>query len=235
MKTRTFPLLLLAFAAFFQLTSCDELTGESGSEMRILPGQVISANIDAKGTLYVAPQMIMAEGGNPFHSYDWSLDLSSNPPSGVSIGALSGIITRENTSAAGFSAGTRSFTLKVSDGSQVKSGNVSLHVTSYDIHPEAVLQQLPVNEFQLMNATPDKPYCASLFIMGGTPPYMWAVDPVYSQAFSAAGLTLDPIYGLVKGTLTSANAGKTISFKVVVRDSKIKTAVYEPLYTIRVN
>ncbi len=71
--------------------------------------------------------------------------------------------------------------------------------------------------------------------MGGTPPYMWAVDPEYSQAFSAAGLTLDPIYGLVKGTMTSANAGKTISFKVVVRDSKIKTAVYEPLYTIRVN
>jgi hypothetical protein len=235
MKTRTFALLLLTLAAFFQFTSCDELTGESGSELRILPGQVISANIDAKGTLYVAPQMVMAEGGNPFHSYDWSVDMGSNPPSGVSIGAISGIITRDNTSAAGFSAGTRSFTLKVSDGSQVKSGNVSLHITSYDIHPEAVLQQLPVGEYQLMSATTDKPYCASLFIMGGTPPYMWAVDPEYSQAFSAAGLTLDPIYGLVKGTLTSANAGKTISFKVVVRDSKIKTAVYEPLYTIRVN
>jgi hypothetical protein len=235
MKTRTFALLLLTLAAFFQFTSCDELTGESGSELRILPGQVISANIDAKGTLYVAPQMVMAEGGNPFHSYDWSVDMGSNPPSGVSIGAISGIITRDNTSAAGFSAGTRSFTLKVSDGSQVKSGNVSLHITSYDIHPEAVLQQLPVGEYPLMSATTDKPYCASLFIMGGTPPYMWAVDPEYSQAFSAAGLTLDPIYGLVKGTLTSANAGKTISFKVVVRDSKIKTAVYEPLYTIRVN
>lgn len=235
MKTRTFPLLLLAFAAFFQLTSCDELTGESGSEMRILPGQVLSGNIDAKGTLYVAPQMIMAEGGNPFHSYDWSLDLSSNPPSGLSIGALSGIITRENTSATGFSAGTRSFTVKVSDGSQVKSGNVKLLITNSDIHPIAVLQQLPVDEFQLMDATTDKPYCASLFILGGTPPYMWALDPVYSQAFSAAGLTLDPIYGLVKGTMTSANAGKTISFKVVVRDSKMKTAVYEPLYTIRVN
>lgn len=235
MKTRTFALLMMALFTFLHFTSCDELTGESGSELRILPGQVISANIDAKGTLYVAPQMIMAEGGNPFHSYDWSLDLGSNPPSGVSIGALSGIITRENTSAAGFSAGTRSFTLKVSDGSQVKSGNVSFHVTSYDVHPQAVLQQLPVGEYQLMSATTDKPYCASLFIMGGTPPYMWAVDPDYSQAFSAAGLTLDPIYGLVKGTMTSANAGKTISFKVVVRDSKMNTAVYEPLYTIRVN
>ena len=235
MKTRTFALLMMVLVAFFQFTSCDELTGESGSELRILPGQVVSANIDAKGTLYVAPQMIMAEGGNPFHSYDWSVDLGSNPPSGVSIGALSGIITRDNTSATGFSAGTRNFTLKVSDGSQVRSGNVSLNITSYDIHPEAVLQQLPVGEYQLMSATPDKPYCASLFIMGGTPPYMWAVDPEYSQAFSAAGLTLDPIYGLVKGTMTSANAGKTISFKVVVRDSKIKTAVYEPLYTIRVN
>lgn len=226
---------MMALFTFLQFTSCDELTGESGSELRILPGQVISANIDAKGTLYVAPQMIMAEGGNPFHSYDWSLDLGSNPPSGVSIGALSGIITRENTSAAGFSAGTRSFMLKVSDGSQVKSGNVSFHVTSYDVHPQAVLQQLPVGEYQLMSATTDKPYCASLFIMGGTPPYMWAVDPDYSQAFSAAGLTLDPIYGLVKGTMTSANAGKTISFKVVVRDSKMNTSVYEPLYTIRVN
>jgi hypothetical protein len=235
MKTKTITLMLISLTLIFHLTSCEELTGESGSELRILPGQVLSANIDANNTLYFAPQMIMAEGGNPFHSYDWSIDLSSNPPSGVGIGAISGIVTRENTSAAGFSAGTRNFTLKVSDGSQVKSGNVSLHITNYSTHPVAVLQQLPVGEYQLISATTDQPYCASLFIMGGTPPYMWALDPEYSQAFSAAGLTLDPIYGLVKGTLTSANAGKTISFKVVVRDSKMSTAVFEPLYKIQVN
>jgi hypothetical protein len=234
MKPNILTFLSIFLVNIITLTSCDELTGDSGSELIILSGQVLSANINANGNMYFAPQMIMAEGGNPFHTYDWSIDLNSNPPSGVSIGAISGIVTKESTSSTGFTAGTKSFTIKVSDGDQVKSENVSLHITNYSVHPEAILQQLPVSEYKLMSAYTDKPYCASLFIMGGTPPYMWAVDPDYSSAFSAAGLILEPIYGLVKGTLSSGNAGKTISFKVVVRDSKGQTAVYEPLYKIQI-
>lgn len=226
-------LLLILLA--FQLTSCDKLLDETADNLRILPGQVLSANIDASGKMYFMPQMLMAEGGNPFHTYSWSLDLGSNPPSGVSIGAIDGIVTRQSTSGTGFTAGTTSFVVKVSDGDKSASEKVSLHITNYDISPVADVQQLPVGEFQLMDGKINRKYCASLFVMGGTPPYTWAVDSDYPSDLKSYGLSLDPIYGLISGTIPNSASPAVISFKVVIRDSKGQYALFDPVYKIRIN
>ena len=235
MKSTNLIIQLFLFILTFQFTSCEDLTNDTESNLRILPKQVLSANIDARGNMYFMPQMLMAEGGNPFHTYSWSLDMSSNPPSGVSIGAIDGIITRSNTSGTGFTAGTVNFKVNVSDGDKTRSEMVGLHITNYEISPVADVQQLPVIEYQLMNARINQPYCSSLFVMGGTPPYTWAIDSDYPSSLGAYGLSVDPIYGLVKGTIPNSSSPVTLSFKVVIRDSKGKYALFDPIYRINVN
>lgn len=226
---------LLIFSLFLQFTSCDELTDISGSNLRILPNQVLSANIDAGGNMYFMPQMLMAEGGNPFHTYSWSIDMGTNPPSGVSVGAIDGLVTRSNTSGTGFKAGTTYFKVKVSDGDATASENIGLNITSYSVSPVADVQQLPVSEYQLMDAKINQKYCASLFVMGGTPPYTWAVDSEYSSNLDAYGLGINPIYGLVSGTIPNSATPAMLSFRVVIRDSKGKYALFNPVYKIRIN
>lgn len=233
-STNPIVYLVLVMLAM-QLTSCDDLLNDAGSNLRILPGQVLSANIDASGNMYFMPQMLMAEGGNPFHTYNWSVDAGSNPPAGVGIGAIDGIVTRSNTLGTGFTAGTTTFRVKVSDGDATRTENVGLHITNYSVSPVADVQQLPVSEHQLMDGKINQKYCASLFVMGGTPPYTWAADGSYPNQLAAYGLIIDPVYGLVKGTIPNSAAPATLSFKVVIRDSKMKTALFSPVYKIRVN
>jgi len=235
MKSTSFILRLLSVLLIVPFFSCDDLTGDTGSTLRILPQQVLSANIDASGKMYFMPQMLMAEGGNPFHTYSWSLDMGSNPPSGVSIGAIDGIVTRQSTSGTGFSAGTVNFKVNVSDGNKTSSEIVGLHITNYEISPVADVQQLPVNEYQLINGKINQPYCASLFVMGGTPPFTWAIDSDYPSNLTAYGLSLDPIYGLISGTIPNSATPIVLSFKVVIRDSQGKYALFDPIYKITVN
>ncbi len=235
MKSINLILRLFFVLLVIQFTSCEDLTKDAASNLRILPGQVLSANIDASGKMYFMPQMLMAEGGNPFHTYSWSLDMSSNPPSGVSIGAIDGIVTRSNTSGTGFKTGNTSFKVKVSDGDKTATEIVGLHITNYEISPVADVQQLPVNEYQLLDGKINQKYCASLFVMGGTPPYTWAVDSDYSSNLDSYGLSINPIYGLVSGTIPNSASPAVISFKVVIRDSKGQYALFDPIYKIRIN
>ena len=65
MKPAARMLQLLFVLIAVQFSSCDELTNDSPDNLRLLPGQVLSANIDASGNMYFMPQMIMAEGGQP--------------------------------------------------------------------------------------------------------------------------------------------------------------------------
>jgi hypothetical protein len=235
MKSNNLFIRLFFVLLVIQLASCEDLTNDVAGNLRILPNQVLSANIDASGNMYFMPQMLMAEGGNPFHTYSWSIDKSSNPPSGVSIGAIDGIVTRSNTSGTGFKAGTTNFKVNVSDGDKSRSEIVGLNITNYEISPVADVQQLPVSEYQLMSGKRNQSYCSSLFVMGGTPPYTWAVDSDYPTNLDSYGLSIDPIYGLVSGTIPNSASPATLSFRVVIRDSKGKNALFDPVYKITVN
>lgn len=208
---------------------------DSGNSLRVLPGQTISANIDDSGFVNFNAQTVMADGGSPLRNYEWSLDLSTNPPAGIAISPLTGVITRTGTSSAGLSVGTTTFGLKVSDGNVTRSGTVTLQVTGYTPGMEAVLSQLPV-DFQLRDGEANKAYGASLFVMGGTPPYSWRVDASYAGAedLAMAGLSVDPVSGMVRGTIANSAAGKTIRFRVLVTDNAGDTAVYSPVYTIKI-
>lgn len=235
MKSTNLNITAFLIVCVFYFCSCEDLLDNSASNLRILPNQVLSANIDANGNMYFMPQMLMAEGGNPFHTYSWSLDMGSNPPSGVSIGSIDGIVTRSSTSGTGFTAGTLNFKVNVSDGDKKRTESVALHITNYSVSPVADVQQLPVNEFQLMDAKINQNYCASLFVVGGTPPYTWAIDSEYPSDLESYGLSLNPIYGLISGTIPNSAKPTNLSFRVVIRDSKGNNALFNPIYKISIN
>ena len=198
--------------------------------------QTITANIDNTGYTNFNVQTIMAEGGSPLHTYTWSLDASSNPPAGITIGPLTGVVNRTSTSSTGLSAGTTTFRVKVSDGTSTVTGSVDLLVTSYTPGPAADFQQLS-SAFSLKDGDANKAYGASLFAMGGVPPYSWTHDESYAGSvdLTNAGLTVDATAGIVRGTILNSASGTTIHFSVNVTDYTGTGAVYHPVYTIKVN
>lgn len=245
MKTKLFRIgTLLLFSLTVLLLSCEKDsesdTNNAASSLRILKSptgqyQTLSANIDENGYTNFNAQTILADGGSPLHNYTWSLDMSSNPPSGVTIEPLTGVINRLGTSSTGLSVGTTSFKVKVSDGSASRTEFVTLNVTGYTPGPAAILQQLSAN-FQLVDGEASKPYGASLFATGGTPPFKWQLDQSYagSANLTAAGLTVEPNGGIVTGTIMNSAAGKTINFKVIVSDKNNDIAAFSPVYTITI-
>jgi len=242
MKTRFLilnSLMLLCIILF--VSSCEPAADASGSSLRILKSptgqnQGISANIDNKGYTNFNAQTILADGGNPLHSYTWSLDLSSTPPSGITIEPLTGVINRTGTSSTGLKVGTTTFKVTVSDGSATRTESINLVITDYTPGPAAILQQLS-SGFQLKAGEANKPYGASLFVMGGTPPYKWALDASYagSADLTKAGLAVEANGGIVTGTILNSAAASTIKFKVKVTDKTGTVAAYSPIYTINVN
>ena len=242
MKARS--LVLLSLGSVLLAASCSKSSSSSssgGSSLRVVNSpsgqhQTITANIDNTGYTNFNAQTILADGGSPLHTYTWSLDLSSSPPSGVTIEPLTGVINRAGTSSTGLSAGTTTFKVIVSDGTSTAKGSIDLYVSTYTPGPAADFQQLS-SAFTLVSGTANKPYGASLFAMGGTPPYHWALDASYagSADLTGAGLTVDATGGIVRGTIQNSAAGKTIKFKVVATDAGGNIAVYSPVYTIQIN
>lgn len=141
-------------------------------------------------------------------------------------------------SSVGLSEGTTSFQVKVSDGTATAVELVDLRITKSAAgspSPLAVLQQLS-SGFQLKSGQANKAYGASLYCMGGTPPYKWKLDASYagSADLTNAGLTVEGNGGIVTGTILNSAAGKTIKFKVIVTDNTGDVAIYSPVYTIAV-
>ncbi|MBX2907255.1 MAG: hypothetical protein KF744_14515 [Taibaiella sp.] len=251
MFSRKVKMMLVATIAISVLaTSCkkkDDASSSSststnaGSKLRILTGssgqnQTMSANIDNDGYVNFDAQTVLADGGSPLHQYTWSFDNTSTVPAGITIGSATGVITRNGTSSTGLTTGTKKLTVKVSDGSSTATGTIELKVTNYTPGPAALLQQLS-SPFTLVNGVANKAYGASLFVTGGKPPYTWLLDDTYagSADLTNAGLTVEGASGVVTGTIMPSASGKTIKFKVIVKDATGETAIYAPVYTIVVN
>ena len=238
MKT-TYLISILLVSIFF-ISSCKKTSNSSSNSLRLLKSptgqnQGISANIDNTGFTNFNAQTILADGGNPISCYTWSLDPQTTP-AGITIGLHTGVINRIGNSSTGLTAGTTTVKITVSDGSVQATGLVDLIITSYTPGPAADLQQLS-SDFQLKNADANKPYAASLFVMGGTPPYQWKLDNTYSGSvdLTNAGLEVEGTYGIVRSTAFNSSSGKTINFKVIVTDATGEIAVYSPVYSITVN
>lgn len=235
MKTQNPIFKLFFILLIFHLISCSDDTTDVGTNLQVVPQQMLSANINYRGTINLIPQMLMAQGGEPKGSYNWEIDTSYlATPERISIEATSGIVTLEGASTEGFETGTTYFRVLVSDGEFTSRGMVGLKITDYKVDPVSDVQQLQVADYQLMNGTLGQHYCASLFVMGGTPPYSFDLDTAYTSELDKYGLNIDSEYGLVYGKIPKNAVPRLLSFRVDIRDSRGKTALYNPIYKIRI-
>jgi hypothetical protein len=234
MKTLNPISKLLIALLFVHFISCEDETTEIGSNLQVVPQQMLTANINYQGTIKLIPQMLMAQGGEPNESYSWEIDTSYTASERIKIGATDGIVTLLGNSAAGFKTGTTYFRVLVSDGEFTNRGMIGIKITDHKLDPVSDVQQLQEADFQLMNGASDQHYCASLFVMGGTPPYTFSMDSVYTAELDKYGLSIDPEYGLISGKIPKNAVPRLLSFRVDIRDSRGKTALYNPIYKIRV-
>jgi hypothetical protein len=215
------------------LSGCD--LGQGGTELRILAGQTLAGNIDSLSLApYVCPQTLLAVGGDPHNGYSWSC---SRYPAGTTVTAGTGVFTSTGGSLV---KGRQKFTMTVSDGTSTASAEFTFSVVKLWPAWEILLQQMNVAAFDLGEATAGKPFGASLFAMGGTPPYTWSEDLSYTgrSDFDASGLVIDANDGVVRGTPLSSASGKILRFAVMVRDAEGEVAGgnrgIDPVYSITV-
>lgn len=202
--------------------------------------------VETNGTVHykVTPQTLMAYGGSPLSHYTWSKPTGGRFPPLGTIVDMNGVFRGTGGALA---EGTYTFDVEVTDGSRTTTAAFTVTVERYVKQPgpipdpgppTAVFQQaLGMPTIPLVDGIAGKPYAASLYVVGGEPPYSWFVDPTYQSNFALSGLTIDMAGGIVRGTIDSSMSGKTIQFMVVVRDNTGDIAITEitrPVYTINV-
>ncbi len=211
------------------------------SNLALLANQTVSACFDTNAgkTSNVAPQTIIARGGDPFGSYNWA---SSTFPSGTTIDALTGVF-KSTGGTFNLRKGSYPFGVTVSDRSSTATGTVTLNVTEANSGvvggvpgvgcPTAVFQQDSSGSFSnLPDSNAGKPYGANLFVMGGTPPYTsWTV----ATGSPPPGLVLEASNGVVRSTPFASASGSTYTFTVNVKDSTGATAIGGAAYKIKAN
>ncbi|MFO7639616.1 MAG: Ig domain-containing protein [bacterium] len=217
------------------LVACDVFPADGGIEFP--PIGAIYINYNNERTV-VDPVTLLAEGGGPLNGYTWSLASGSSFPAGTTVDPLTGVFKPTGGTV---SHTPTTFRMTVTAGSNTAiSPPYSVVMMNYGsgLVPTAILQQWPPevdpSALQLMDAEPGKAYGASLYVLGGTPPYRWMVNTIFSNDLGNAGLSVSPTTGVVIGTPFSSASGQILRFKVVVTDARGDTAIFEPVYSIRV-
>ena len=240
----TYCSLVMFLFTFGWCTPAAPSNNGASTTLRILPGFSLSACKDTyTGKSYVEPQTLMAAGGSPLAGYTWS---TSGFPVGTTVWPQTGVFV-SNGGIMSLTTGQYPITVEVSDGTSTKTGSVTLYVTTVSSAPlggipmpgcpVAILQQMNgVGSFVLDDAYANKPYGASLYATGGTPPYSWSEDASYSGRgdFNLSGLTIGMSSGIVRGTLFNSSSGKTLKFRVIVKDNAGSTSLPGPVYSITV-
>jgi len=221
------------------LLSCG-IFGSSGGGIEFPPVGYLIINYGTQDTI-VVPLTLLAEGGAPHGGYTWQLASGSHFPSGTMVDQLTGVF---HATGGPVSLQPTSFKMTATAGSNsATSKSYLVQVANYHSGPvpSAVLQQwdpygTDPSAFELADAKAGKGYGASLFVMGGEPPYHWAEDLTYvgRTDLTSVGLSLSATNGVVWGEPFSSASGKTVKFRVIVTDSEGETAAYEPVYTIQV-
>ncbi|MGD9497834.1 MAG: hypothetical protein AB7Y46_16145, partial [Armatimonadota bacterium] len=181
-------LLTIVLVVVLGLVGCSGLAiddggggGGGGSNLRVVPGQVLRAQEMPDGSFTVVPQPLLATGGSPFSGYTWSLASGSSYPPGTTVAFLTGVFSGSGN---GLTAGrTYTFDMQVSDGTSTATGTITLEVRpvpANGIVPIPVFQQpMGVPVINLPDAQANRPYGASLLVLGGEPPYSWFEDATY--------------------------------------------------------
>jgi len=201
--------------------------------------------IDTDGTKYynVPAITLMAHGGSPLSGYTWSKPIGGRFPPFGTIVDPNGVF---RGSGGALAVGTYTFDVEVSDGSQTATAAYTITITQFERKPgvfdpgppEVVFQQPELATFPLVDGKAGQPYAASLFVMGGEPPYSWFLDSDQGN-FALSGLTIDMAGGIVRGTISKQLSGKTIKFRVLVKDHTGATDPWDasypgPVYIINV-
>jgi len=221
------------------MLSCG-IFGNGGGNIEFPPVGYLIISYGTQDTV-VDPITLLAEGGAPHGGYTWSLASGSQYPSGTTVDPLTGVF---HATGGPVALQATSFKMTATAGSNsATSKSYVIKVMNYGSGPvpTAILQQwdpygTDPSAFELAAAKAGKGYGASLFVLGGKPPYHWAEDLTYvgRADLSSVGLTLSPTTGVVWGEPFSSASGKTVRFRVIVTDSDGDTAVYQPVYTIHV-
>lgn len=210
--------------------------------LRIVPGQTVDACIETRGRQQihrVYPQTLLAVGGAPAAGYVWRLSRGSFFPPGTTVDPQTGVF------AAGggpLSPGIHEFAMTVTDGSATARETIVLAVATSDRHcPRVPLRQRAERLIELPPAKAGTPYGASLFAMGGVPPYRWLEDTTAWDRGQLAswGFVVDSERGVVRGTPLPVLAGRILRFRVQVKDATDATAAGSrsgrpPTYSISV-
>jgi hypothetical protein len=139
---------------------------------------------------------VAATGGTP--SYSWS---ATGLPTGLSINAVTGLITGTPTAAG-------SFTVNVT----VTDSTTPTAMTATHQYTVTINAALAITTSSLANGTQGTAYSQTLAATGGMTPYTWSV----TVGALPAGLTLNSSTGTISGTPTTLG---TSSFTVQVTDA----------------
>lgn len=201
----------------------------------------------------VAANVLMAYGGTPSDHYTWDIPPNGGHlPQGIVLSQY-GVLESNNQP---LKSGTYPFDVEVSDGSSTATANFTIYVGKYEYESNAQVPVLvdvtghypsmaPYPNFQqagtptipLVGGVAGQYYAASLYVLAGKPPYTWSEDTGYTESnIGKSGLTIDPRGGIVRGTISPDMSGKTIQFKIVVKDSTgaIAETYPGPVYKIKV-
>lgn len=184
-----------------KVTDSGSQQASRGFAVSVVAPLVITTASLPNGTVGTASSAtLVASGGTP--PYTWSLATGSNLPPGLSLSA-SGTISGTPTA-----AGLYSFTIQVTDSSQVATRGFTVSIS-----PAA----LTITTTSLPSGTVGIAYSATLVASGGTPPYTWGL---------ATGSNLPPGLSLsASGTISGTPTGTgSFSFTIQVRDSASQQA-----------
>lgn len=194
--------------------------------MVIYPGQVVSGQADANGGAQtkVFPQTLVATGGQLLSQYTWSKTSGHALPLAGLFLDPKGVVTGSGSS---IQAGTYTMYVDVKDATSIiRSGTVTVRISSCNsaagtTNPCMAVDVQSTSGFYLPAGKVGNEYAASIFAMGGTPPYRWAK----ASGNLPLGMSIDASGGVFKGTPTVAGT-YTVSVQITDNLNKSTTAPF---------
>jgi len=214
------------------LTACNivkdpaSITGNTSTgttTMAVYAGQVVSGQTDANGGAQtkVFPQTLVATGGQLLSQYTWSKTSGYALPMAGLFLDPNGVVTGSGSS---IQPGTYTMRVDVKDATSIiRSGLVTVQIRSCNsasgtTNPCMAVDLQSTGSFYLPAGKVGVEYAATIFTMGGTPPYRWAK----SSGALPLGMSIDNAGGVFKGKPTVAG---TYTVNVLMTDKLNKSIV----------